>query len=380
MSTEATDTTGPEKEFVQPNRATWPYSADTLAETLAHYSAEARETMLACFRWCIDPKHPVSRQEFARRCNYDETTIWKLYAAKYLHPETRAVQPPPEKFLSAARNFLKLERDRFEGGATTFVMTPTARKIETFFDLVRESQSMGIMSGPSHVGKTWAAEHYQQGNNHGRTIYCRMHAASGLGGMVRRLAEALGISDHSNTAALVDRIKRALSVDTLMIIDECHLLANTYRTNSFFACVEVLREIYDESGCGMVLIWTRIDTLKGHSQRELQQVWRRGVHKLVLPPSPTRHDVSAILGATGLDFPERGYKVTVGKITDEPAEILKQVSQRDGLKAITERIRYARKLANKAGERLNWKHFTTAHLAIASQEQGADTGWDGEKR
>jgi DNA transposition AAA+ family ATPase len=373
--TESPEITDPNARMVQPVRATWPFSSDTLLENMATYTEETRETMLACFRWCIDPKHLVSRQEFARRVDYHETNVWKFFAGRYLHPETKVPEPPPEKFLRAARQFLKLERERYEGGRTVFVATQTSQRINTFFDLVRESRSMGVMWGPSHVGKTWAAEEYRQGNNHGRTIYVRMHAASGLGGMVRRIADCLGISDNANTAALVERIKRGLTVDTLLILDECHLLANTYRANSFFACIEVIREIHDESGCGMVLIWTRIDSLKQASGRELQQVWRRGVHKLSLPPSPTRADVAAVLAASGLRFPEKGSRVKVGKVEEDPAAVLAQVAKGEGLKAITERLRYARKLANKGSGVLTWEDFIKAHLTILSQATPPEDDW-----
>lgn len=360
----------------QPVRATWNMSADTVQEACAGYSDEARETMMAAFRWCIDPRHPVPRKEFARRVGYDETTVYKIFTNRYIDAESRHPMPPPEKFLEGVRSFLRLEKERWEGGETLFVDTPTAKKIFEFFDLARESSSMAVMWGPSHVGKTWSAERYQQQNNHGRTIYCRMHAASGLGGMVRALATACGISDKANTAALVERIKRGLTEDTLVILDEMHLLANTYRVNSFFACVEVLREIYDQARCGMVLIWTRIDSLQGHSQRELQQVWRRGVHKLALPSGPTRGDVSAILRSHGLDFPDRSEAVTVGKITEKPAELLRQVAQNDGLKAITERLRYGRKLASRAGEPLTLRHVVRAHLMIAAKMQPAPSDWE----
>lgn len=368
------DTT--DQPFQQPVRATWPFSADTFLEAASAYADDTQETMLAALRWCIDPAHPVTRAEFARRVNYDETTVYKFYTNKYTHPETKLPQPPPERFIKATRSFLKLERERWEGGETEFVLTPTAKGIWTFCDLARESRSMAILSGASHVGKTWAVERYTQRNNHGRTLYSRMHAANGLGGMVRLLAESCGISHKSNTADLIDRIKRGLTVDTLLILDEMHLLANTYRTGSFFACVEVIREIYDATHCGMVLIWTRIDSLKRHSQVELQQVWRRGVHKKLLPDAPTRGDVEAIAGASGLAWPDRLEAVTLGKRTEKVAEMLRQVSKAEGLKAVTERLRYGRKLASRANEKLEWRHVVDAHFRISDQAKPETTGWE----
>jgi DNA transposition AAA+ family ATPase len=362
--------------FVQPARATWNFSTDAFLQACEWYPQETKETMLAARGWCIDHKHPVTRDEFARRVGYDQTTIYKFYFNKYLHPETKAPQLPPEKFLKAAQQFLALERERFEGGETEFVMTPTAKKVWGFCDLARESQSMALLFGPSHVGKTWAAEHYTQSHNHGRTIYARMHAASGLGGMVRLIASACGISDKSNTEDLIERIKRALTGDTLLVLDEMHLLANTYRTGSFFSCVEVIREIYDATHCGMVLIWTRIDTLKKHSQVELQQVWRRGVHKRPLPDYPTRGDVEAISTHAGLEWPDKAAAVQIGKRSEVILEMLRQVSKAEGLKAVTERIRYGRKLATRAGEKLDWRHVVRAHLMIVDQASVQTGGWD----
>jgi len=202
-----------------------------------------------------------------------------------------------------------------------------------------------------------------------------MKAASGLGGMVRAMAHSAGISDKSNTADLIQRIKNASSPNTLWILDEVHLLANTYRKGSFFACMEVIREIYDETECGIALLFTLLDEVKAASQKELQQLWRRGVHKVPLPAMPTKGDLAAILEHNGLQFPEKDLKITVGGIVDQPYEILRQQAKLNGLKAITERIRYARKLANKKAGPVSWTHFVDAHLRI--QKQSIQEGeWD----
>jgi hypothetical protein len=74
----------------------------------------------------------------------------------------------------------------------------------------------------------------------------RMKAASGLGGMVRLIGAALGVSPHANTADLIVRIKNALTKDMVLILDEVHLLANTYQRSSFFKCMEVIRELHDK--------------------------------------------------------------------------------------------------------------------------------------
>lgn len=350
-------------------RSSWNFSLDAIRQGISRYETEAKDLLVAAFRWCIDPRHPVSKTDFARRVQYSENLLYRIFTGNYRHPETKEQYQPPADLLKNIREFLKLEQDRFLGGEITFVPTPTAKKIFTYCELARESKTVVVIYGPSHIGKSMAFEHHTSANNHGRTVYVRMRAASGLGGMVRAIAAALGISDKSNTAALIERIINAGSPDLLFIFDEVHLLANTYRKGSFFACMEVIRELHDMIKCGFVLGFTILDDLKAASQKELQQIWRRGVHRVPLPVMPTKADLKAILAHAGLDFPDRDYKVTVEEITEEPYEILRQVAKNEALLAITERIRLGRKLASKAEQKLTWKHFVQAHLTISKHAE-----------
>jgi hypothetical protein len=358
-------------------RSSWNMSLDQIRPAIAHYAVEAKETLVAAFRWCIDPRHPVPKPDFARRVGASDNLIYKIYTGNYRHPETKAIIQPSTDLLRKIREFLNLEKERYEAGDNQFVATPTAKKIALVCELARESGTVAFLESPSHIGKSWALEHHTSANNHGRTIYVRMGAASGLGGMIRRIANAIGISAASNSADLIQRIKKGLTKDTLLILDEVHLLAHTYRKGSFHNCMEVIREIHDETGCGMVLAFTILDAVKAASQKELQQLWRRGVHKCFLPSMPTIADLTAILKHNGLEFPDPGMVVTVpddkGKpITDKPRDLLRQVAKDEALLAVCERLRYGRKLANKAGEKMAWKHFVRAHLLITKNAERED--------
>jgi len=360
-------------------RASWNFSLDDIRTNTARYPRDSAELLIAAYLWCIDPRHPLAKPDFAERVGSSDNTLYKLYTGKYRHPDTNEQLPPSADLIRRVKEFLADERERFEIGEKDFVLTPTARKVITACHLAVESRTPVFIIGPSHIGKTWTLEfHYTPKHNHGRTVYCRMEAASGLGGMVRVIAKSLGISDKSNTADLIKRIKGALTKDMLLILDEVHLLANTYRKGSFFACMEVIREIYDVAKCGMVLSFTLLDDVRAAKQRELQQLWRRGVHKVFLPLMPTKEDLRLIFAHNGLAFPDRDFKVTVntrdanGKrlvIVEQPYEIIRQVAKDEALKAICERIRYARKLANKAGKKVDWNHFVEAHLLIQKESE-----------
>jgi DNA transposition AAA+ family ATPase len=163
----------------------------------------------------------------------------------------------------------------------------------------------------------------------------------------------------------------------VLILDELHELLYTYRRASFFACIEVIREIYDEVECGMILCGTKLleEGLQAGKDREMQQIMRRGVHRVSLPDMPTRGDLAAILKANGLEFPDKAARVTVQRIEERPYELLRMLAKRAGLKAITERLRYARKLASRRNKDLAWEHFVEAHLTIEKETQ-PENDWE----
>lgn len=364
------ETPVPENHSGDNVRASWPFSLHQIRSNIAHCSPQAKEVMVSAFLWCTEAKHPIHRNEFARRVKYSANVIYKVYSGKYRNSDGVQLDIP-EKLISATVNFLRLEKERSLGDRNEFVLTPTAKRIHTACDLARESQTPVFIVGRSQIGKTWALEAYAEEKNHGATPYIRMKAASGLGGMARRIAVKLGISPDSNTANLIDYIKNALTKDMLPIFDELHLLMYTYRRSSFFACLEVLREIIDEVGCGAVFCGTQLlmDKIRAGEKGEMEQLLKRGVHRVVLPNMATKKDLTAILEKWGLPFPKKGEIVSVQSIDDEPYAVLRNLAKHNGLKAITERMRYAGKIAQKSKAQLTWEHFLEAHLTIESESQ-----------
>lgn len=378
-------------------RASWPISAADLRANIAHCSEAGREAIIRAFMWCIDPAHLVRKSEFAREVDYDENTIYKIITGRYRGPDEKndkgevvkkgAMLDVPKKLVDAIEKFMERAREQFLGKKQEFVETPTSKRIFTTCDLVRESRSMGMVWGPSHCGKSWALEYYQQTNNHGRTIYARLGAADGLQGMLKLMSVAAGNSDKANAADIKARLKRALAPGMLFILDEVHELAYTYQSSSFFKCIEVIREIHDKTKCGFLLCGTQLmlDDMNAARAGELQQVWRRGVHKLDLTNSPSKADVAAIVHHAGLEMPSSKLTVRVAgaggnEIVEHPFAILRQLAKDDGLLSITERLRYARKLAQKEkpAKRMSWHFFTMAHLMIKAQQTPQDSGWDRE--
>ena len=169
-------------------RASWYVSLDDLRKAVSNSSEHAQELIVWCYLWCIDDAHPVSLAEFSERVAVDKTTIGRIIRGSYTHPESGSRLPISDKLVRAMELFRKMEQERARATDTGFVPTPTAKRIWTACDLARESQSPVFIVGPSHIGKTKALIAYKEENNHGHTVYVRLQAASGLGGMVRRIA------------------------------------------------------------------------------------------------------------------------------------------------------------------------------------------------
>jgi len=267
-----------------------------------------------------------------------------------------------------AKEWLSRQKKQFKGRAE-FVMTPTARSIWDLCELARESKTIGWVIGNSHIGKTWALENYSVHNNHGGSPFVRMETASGLGGMSAAIGRVLRTAEKGNTNDMKLAIINALSPDRLLILDEMHLLRLTYQNVAFFKCLETIREIHDRSGCPMVLCCTNLlmKELQPGQHKEMEQLLRRGPHKLYLPGMPTRGDLKVILSSRGLDFPARALQVVVDGHVEKPYALLCQLAKEEGLLSITERLRYAVMHADHAKKPVTWEHFIKVDLKIRAE-------------
>jgi DNA transposition AAA+ family ATPase len=357
-------------------RASWRFSGDHVQQSLAHCTPERKETLLWCFSWCI--QRGIWFADFAAQVGYAENTLYKVYTGRHNNPGTGERYDIPEKLWKSCADFKKLEIKKAKLGETEFVTTPLVRRVWNNCDLARESRSPIFLYGSSHIGKTWALRHYTIEHNHGRTVMVRVPSKDGLGGLVKAIASGLGISTKANTPAMIERIKKALAPNHLLIFDELHQLLHTYRKESFFACIEVIREIYDHVECGMVLCTTNVFRSRFESARkeELEQIFKRGVHRVQLGDIVRVEDLRVILDRSGLTWPTRRFTVEIAGIKDQPHEILRKLSREEGLKSITERIRYGRLLADKTGEPLAWKHFVHAHLIIENNARSPKDDWE----
>lgn len=356
-------------------RASWQISLGDLRANISHCTPDKRAIIVDCFLWCI--QNNVTKAEFARGIGSSDNTLYKIITGKYTNPHSGERLEISAKMAEDMRRWLDNEKAK-AATESAFLLTPTAKRVFQACDLAKESRTPVFLTGPSHIGKTTALLEWAKRNNHGRTIYVRMEAAGGLGRVMQVICERVGQSPKCSRDKMRNGLYNALSSDMTLLIDEFHLLLHTYRIGSFIECAEFIRDIYDKVQCGIVLSMTDFGREKVIRDRkvELEQIIRRGAHKIRLHSEPTVEDVKMILEHAGLQMPGKKDTITVAGIVEQPYEILRQLAKDQGLKSITERIRYAKKLARREQRDLEWDDFVKAHLIILSNDQIQSGGWE----
>lgn len=359
-------------------RSSWRVSGDHLQSNLRHCTPVKKELLIWAFQWCVTEK--IFLDDFAVAVGYDAKTIDKILTGCYRDPRTQALYDIPDKLAEGIERFRRNQLAEAMLGKIDFVVTPSSKRIWTGCELARESHTPVFLYGASHIGKTWGLEYFSIHNNHGSSPLITVPSSEGLGGFVRAIAKKLGISVKGNTADIIDRIKGAITPDMLIILDEFHQLIYTYRKESFFACCEVLRSIYDHCRCGIIISTTNVFRSRIEQERKaaLEQLFRRGLHKVQLGDVVLAKDARPIFEHHGLAWPAKNlsYEFPGLRAPERPMDILRMLAREAGLKAMTERIRYGRKFALKEKQPLGWKHWVHAHLTIESNATLPKDDWE----
>ena len=225
----------------------------------------------------------------------DAGTISKLFSGSY-----------PAQLHSISRRILAyraLHEQRQKVGDAFFVPTSLSSRINTVCDSARVYSMIIPIWGDSQTGKTMALKEYARTHNHGQTVYVRMPTNGNFTEFLRRIARALGITSRGSNAVLTDSVIHAFHANKLLIIDEvhqCFLSGSRDRQTVRLKTLEYLRELWDESGCGMVLCGTNLfrdEVTEGKCAEWLQQLLGRTLTVLQLPAMLPRHDLDAIAAA-----------------------------------------------------------------------------------
>jgi DNA transposition AAA+ family ATPase len=318
-------------------------------------TAELPEHQREAIRWlhALGKSQRWSLSRTAEEVGMDNSTLYRVFTGTY-GANLKNISERIDRYRSQFED--KAQRQR-----GFFVETSIAKKIFEACEYARDSKTLVFVYGGTQLGKTTAALQYQASNNHGATKYVRLPASAGVQLMMKEFARACYVSPNSSFENLREYVFNALDSSHLVLVDELHQVFMSYQRGSAIKCLEVIREIHDRRGCGMVCFGTSKlrDELgmMGEHRDLLAQFKERGIVEVQLPSTVPRSDLGKIAASFGLGEPTR-----------EAREVIELVTKRHGLKRFVLFLQSGKKIAgNDRARRMTWDHFIRAHDIVAKQ-------------
>lgn len=236
------------------------------------------------------------------------------------------------------------------------IPTPMMAQAWAAFDAAKSAHLVNIIAGKSQIGKTTAAEAYKMRYPE-TTVFMRMPTRPTMASVLAELCSAAGLPKGRTTAEAVMRLRDRLTAAHLIIVDEAHLCLGRRQGAD---ALDMLRELYDRCGCGLVLIVTDTgarEFVRGQFAGQLAQLERRGEWEL-LPPEPCAADVQAIWQAYDLPEPDK-----------ETQAAIYAMARASCFGQYVHRLKWAAVQARRAGQPLSWQFFLQATHAMTRRPQ-----------
>ena len=292
-------------------------------------------------------EYHLREADLAEKIGVDKTTLYRVFRGSYGAASWANV-------LKAIKDFKTVELEEMKKKNIGIIDTEVKKTVFSACQAALNDGMPAFIYGASQIGKTTALMEFARLNNHGRTVYLRMGSGWTRPRLVRELAVKFGNGIKATRCwALEDAIFGSLTRYNLLIVDEFHLALETTSEAAAKAIMEFIREIYDRTGCGLVMSSTKVGLagLEGGKNHLLfDQLRRRGVVKVVLPDAPPVRDINAIARTFELPVP-----------TGEMLASIKHLIKTRGLGVYIKYLQKAYALTRKSGAQLSWDVYRKVH-------------------
>lgn len=292
-------------------------------------------------------EYRLRERDLAEKVGLDATTLYRVFRGNYGAASWANV-------VKAIKDFKAVEVEEMKKKNIGIIETEVKKTVFSACQSALNDGMPAFIYGASQIGKTTALMEFARQNNHGRTVYLRMGSGWTRPRLVRELALKFGNGVKATKCwALEDAIFGSLTRYNLLIVDEFHLALETSSEASAKAIMEFIREVYDRTGCGLVMSSTKVglDGLEGGKNRLLfDQLRRRGVVRVVLPDAPPHRDINTIARTFELPLPS-------GELLAE----IKRLIKTRGLGVFIKYLQKAYALAKKAKGQLDWDTYRKVH-------------------
>ena len=336
-----------------PAKQPWPFGGDHVMRATLALPEKQRDLV----RWLFfnSIATGLSLKEASAAIKYDPTTVGRVMRGAY--------DGNIGKVCDSISRLKELEESREDIVKSRFVKTRVSSLIFDMCDLALVHQNIATVFGESQIGKTEALLARARAGGRGTAFYVRLPAAASKQGVLRAFAKAFGVRDSRNLDELQERIINAVDANTLLMIDEMHLPFETYQDRVCVKVMAIIREIYDRTHCGMVLVGTNVfrdEIDRGKFKLTLEQLRRRGIYRLQLPNVAPFEDRVAIAASFGFSAPEGHARAVVEEIV-----------RASGLRAYTSFLQAAGKRAANRKQPLSWDHVVAVYETLKAYSQPA---------
>ena len=227
-------------------------SADQVRQTCRVYvdsgsvSEEGLESIIRLFN--LGKAKGYSFDQTGALVDYSGATLSRLFAGKY--------EGALDKVVKQIDSYLELEREREKMKSDRFVENSIWNKVNNLCNFALTRNAIVRLIGPSQIGKTYALKEYMRRSNK-QVCFVRIPAAPTMKLVVEAFSRAVGVNSAVRVDDARQRVAKAIGRNTLLIIDELHELVMSAGKGTAMKCIEWIREIWDNSGCGMVLCGTK---------------------------------------------------------------------------------------------------------------------------
>ena len=299
-------------------------------------------------------ENEISLAEAGKIAGVGEAAVSLIFRGKY--------NAKLDNVIKELRGFFDLSDRRAEGRKLKFIETALTRRIWNMCSAALEFQKIGLMFGDQQIGKTEALKAYRDAHNHGSTIYVSMPTGGAVMNFLMELARVLRIAENQPQTRLRERVKRAFDNRMLLIVDECHrCIPDVCRSTRAIQSIEFVREIFDDTGCGVVLCATNVfrDAMDaGAVHQILRQTKRRRLCTLQLPNTPARADLNTF--AAAYDLPPS---------TGVARDLEERMIDQEALGMWLTLLRMGAKIASQRKHDMKWDHVLAAHAGLKDLEQ-----------
>jgi DNA transposition AAA+ family ATPase len=312
-----------------------------------HLPEDVVSDLLWFHQWILN--HNIGWKEAEQAIAYDKSTIFRVLKGTYEGNWSKVV---------VAIQKYRWQQRRSEQH-NEFARNSISDMIFAALDYAIANKSMTIIIGESRTGKTISAQEWAHRNNHGRSVFVTAPVMGGAKATARRIAGAVGVNKTQSMGPLVEGIYRAFNGNRILIMDEAHrLLPNDTRSVNP-ACIELLRDLHDMTGCAVALISTRrlpSGLKKGAYQYE--QLEGRCGQPVLVPRRIKRADLLPIV--------KQFLKAPGADILDE----LEEIANRPGrLGIMVQLLKVAQRFAKKDDKPLAEIHVRKAIILRAQMSQ-----------